>query len=278
AFQGFSERLILILVPEPCDEGFEDESPSEPVPERFEKELVLILASEPRDEGFEEEAPLDPVSEGFKEQLVLVLASEGPPDSAPVSKGPAGSVSASEGLPGSASVSEGSPGTMKPKPDFKPPEFHRVPGGSSMLHGRPPDLPSRRSSTLLSRPPDPGSSTLFGRPPDRQFLRHRPRTLLFSHRRFPDQPASSRRCWSPRLCRQPPRSLRLCRPSPPTAQDSVLQVMATVCLSGTTFWSPAQSLCLRGAHLILYSRVSVLLQPRFVLSCLSINVIRFTCT
>ncbi|KAK5623197.1 hypothetical protein CRENBAI_018005 [Crenichthys baileyi] len=31
AFQGFSERLVLILVPEPCDEGFEDETPPEPV-------------------------------------------------------------------------------------------------------------------------------------------------------------------------------------------------------------------------------------------------------
>ncbi|KAK5611398.1 hypothetical protein CRENBAI_017161 [Crenichthys baileyi] len=27
AFQGFSKRLVLVLVPEPCDEGFEDELP-----------------------------------------------------------------------------------------------------------------------------------------------------------------------------------------------------------------------------------------------------------
>ncbi|KAK5602909.1 hypothetical protein CRENBAI_021563 [Crenichthys baileyi] len=53
AFQGFSERLVLVLVPEPCDEGFEDEPPSEPVPERFKERLVLILASETGDEGFE---------------------------------------------------------------------------------------------------------------------------------------------------------------------------------------------------------------------------------
>ncbi|KAK5623014.1 hypothetical protein CRENBAI_021163 [Crenichthys baileyi] len=231
AFQGFSERLDLVLVPEPCDEGFEDEPPPDPVPERSEEKLVLIMASEPRDEGFEEEAPLDPVSEGFKEQLVLVLASkgslgsvpvsedpvgaasasegpvgsvpvsEGPVDSVPVSEGSPGSASASEGSPGSASgsegspgsvlASEGSPGTVKPgsdsEPDSKPPESHRVPGGSSMLHGQPPDLPSRGSSTLLGRPPDRGSSTLLGHPPDRRFLRRRPPTLLFSHHRFPDQ-------------------------------------------------------------------------------------------
>ncbi|KAK5603426.1 hypothetical protein CRENBAI_007950 [Crenichthys baileyi] len=209
AFQGFSERLVLVLVPEPCDEGFEDELPSEPVPKPFkdepppdsvpewsEEKLVLILASEPRDEGFEEETPPDPVSERFKEQLVLVLASKGSPGSVPVSEGPVraasasegpassvpvsegspgsasasegspgsasasegspGSASASEGSPGSASASEGLPGTVRPKPDSKPdsnpPEFHRVSGGSSTLRGRPPDLPSRGSSTLL--PPD----------------------------------------------------------------------------------------------------------------------------
>ncbi|KAK5601281.1 hypothetical protein CRENBAI_001768 [Crenichthys baileyi] len=91
------------------------------------KALVLILASETGDEGFEEEAPPDPVTEGFKEQLVLVRASK---DS-----------------PGSVPVSGGSPGTVKSKPDSKPPEFHRVSGGPSIL---------------LSRPPDRGSSTLLG--------------------------------------------------------------------------------------------------------------------
>ncbi|KAK5612123.1 hypothetical protein CRENBAI_026157 [Crenichthys baileyi] len=112
--EQFKERLVLILASETGDEGFEDELPPEPVPEGFEKELVLVLASEPRDEGFEEEAPPNPVSEGFKEQLVLVLPAKG------------------------------SPGTVKSKPDSKPPEFHRVPGGSSTHHGRPPDLPSRK--------------------------------------------------------------------------------------------------------------------------------------
>ncbi|MED6243937.1 hypothetical protein ATANTOWER_030643 [Ataeniobius toweri] len=102
AFQGFSERLILILVPESCDEGFEDEPPSEPVPERFKERLVLILASNPRDEGFEEEATTDPVSEGFKEQLVLVLASEV------------------------------SPGTVKSKPDSKAVHVCFLPPSSSV--------------------------------------------------------------------------------------------------------------------------------------------------
>ncbi|KAK5614346.1 hypothetical protein CRENBAI_003181 [Crenichthys baileyi] len=171
AFQGLSERLVLVLVPEPCDE---DEPSSDPVPERFKEKLVLIVASEARYEEFKEEVPPDPVSEGFKEQLVLVLASEGPPDSpsasegppdsasVPVSEGPVGSVPVSEGPAGSFPFSEGSPGTVKAKPDSKPdckpdskpPEFHRVSGGSSTLHGRPPDLPSRGSSTLLCRPPD----------------------------------------------------------------------------------------------------------------------------
>ncbi|KAK5619563.1 hypothetical protein CRENBAI_013049 [Crenichthys baileyi] len=184
AFQGFSKRLVLVLVPEPCDEGFEDEPPPEPVPERFKKELILVLASEPRDEGFEEEATPDPVSEEFKEQLVLVLASEGPPGSASVSEGLPGSASASEGSPGSAPASEGSP-------------------GSPTLLGRPPD---RGSSTLLSRPPDRGSSTLLGQPPDRQFLHWRPLRSL-------------RPCWPPclRHPRRPPRSLMasLSSPSPP---------------------------------------------------------------
>ncbi|KAK5614976.1 hypothetical protein CRENBAI_007936 [Crenichthys baileyi] len=58
AFQGFSEGLVLVLVPEPCDEGFEDEPPFDPVPERF-----------------KDEPPPDPVPEHFEKELVLVLAS-----------------------------------------------------------------------------------------------------------------------------------------------------------------------------------------------------------
>ncbi|KAK5602089.1 hypothetical protein CRENBAI_016726 [Crenichthys baileyi] len=93
-FQGFSESLVLVLVPESPDEGFEDEPPPDPVHviEGFKEQLVLVLASEPIDEGFEDEAPPDPVSGEFKEQLVLVLVSKGPPDSVPVSGGPVGSV------------------------------------------------------------------------------------------------------------------------------------------------------------------------------------------
>ncbi|KAK5601970.1 hypothetical protein CRENBAI_018406, partial [Crenichthys baileyi] len=161
AFQGFSKRLVLVLVPEPCYEGFKDEKLPEPVPEQFKKELVLVLASEPIDEGFEEEAPPDPVSEGFEEQLVLILTSEGPPGSASASEGLPGSASASEGSPGSASASESSPGTEKAKPDStpdsKPPEFHQVSGGSFTLLGRPPDHQFLRHwpprSLCLCRPP-----------------------------------------------------------------------------------------------------------------------------
>ncbi|KAK5608039.1 hypothetical protein CRENBAI_005705 [Crenichthys baileyi] len=111
AFQGFKERLVLILTSETGDEGFEDEPPSDPVPEWSEEKLVLILASDPRDEGFEEEAlldpvsegfeeeaPPDPVSEGFKEQLFLVLASKGSPGSVPVSGGSPGTASVTEGF------------------------------------------------------------------------------------------------------------------------------------------------------------------------------------
>ncbi|KAK5622912.1 hypothetical protein CRENBAI_022517 [Crenichthys baileyi] len=102
SLQGFSESLVLVLVPESPDEGFEDEPPPDPVhvTEGFKEQLVHILASEPIDEGFEEEALPDPVFGEFKEQLFLVLVSEGSPDSVPVSGGPAGSASASEGSPG----------------------------------------------------------------------------------------------------------------------------------------------------------------------------------
>ncbi|MED6234455.1 hypothetical protein ATANTOWER_030436 [Ataeniobius toweri] len=162
--------------------------------QQFSGELVPVLVPEPCDEGYEEEALPDPGSEGFKVQLVLVLASEGRPDAASVSEGPVGSASASEGSPGAASASEGSPGhvpeepvgrlpprpgsehllsflwgvfmelTSDSKPDFKPdsrPDSKLR--GSSTLRGRPPD---RGSSTRLCRPPDRGSSTLLGRPAD----------------------------------------------------------------------------------------------------------------
>ncbi|KAK5616988.1 hypothetical protein CRENBAI_005465 [Crenichthys baileyi] len=49
---------------------------SAPSLQRFSGKLVLVLASEPCNEGFEEEAPPDPVSGDFKEQFVLVLAFE----------------------------------------------------------------------------------------------------------------------------------------------------------------------------------------------------------
>ncbi|KAK5610914.1 hypothetical protein CRENBAI_024687 [Crenichthys baileyi] len=78
-FQGFSESLVLVLVPVSPDEGFEDEPPPDPVPEGFKEQLDLILASEPIDEGFEDEAPPIPVSGEFKEQLVLVPVSNGSP-------------------------------------------------------------------------------------------------------------------------------------------------------------------------------------------------------
>ncbi|MEQ2249958.1 hypothetical protein ILYODFUR_034891 [Ilyodon furcidens] len=199
-FWGFSKSLVLVLVPESPDEGFEDEPPLDPVHviEGFKEQLVLVLASEPIDEDFEEEAPPDPVSGEFKEQLVLILVSEGSPDSVPVSGSPVGSVPVSEGsadstpdyeAPGSQPDYE-APGSQPDyeAPGSKPLDFHRVSGGPSMLHGRPPDLPHRGCSTLLGWPPD--------------------------------QPAGSRRR------RRPPRSLRLCR-SP------------TLCLLGTTSWSPA---------------------------------------
>ncbi|KAK5617053.1 hypothetical protein CRENBAI_016537 [Crenichthys baileyi] len=149
-FQGFIESLVLVLVPESPDEGFQDEAPPDPVPEGFKEQLVLVLASEPRDKGFEEEASPDPVSEGFKEQLVLVLASEprdkgfeeeaspdpvsegfkehlelvlaseGSPDAASASKGPGSSASFSEGSPQAAAT--GPPGHVPEEP-LGPPRF-----------------------------------------------------------------------------------------------------------------------------------------------------------
>ncbi|MEQ2284493.1 hypothetical protein AMECASPLE_022157 [Ameca splendens] len=62
AFQGFKERLVLILASETGDEGFEDELPPDPVPEWSVERLVLIMAS---DEGLEDE----PVPERFENKL-----------------------------------------------------------------------------------------------------------------------------------------------------------------------------------------------------------------
>ncbi|KAK5611679.1 hypothetical protein CRENBAI_012804 [Crenichthys baileyi] len=87
AFQGFSEKLVLILASEPCDEGFEEEAPPDPVPEGFKKQFVLVLASEPRDEGL--------------------------PGAASASEGSPGAASASEGSPGSQPVYE-APGSLAP--------------------------------------------------------------------------------------------------------------------------------------------------------------------
>ncbi|KAK5613442.1 hypothetical protein CRENBAI_021631 [Crenichthys baileyi] len=145
SLQGFGGKLVLILASEPCDEGYEEEEPPDPVSGDFKGQFALVLASEPLDEGFEEEAPPDPVSGDFKEQFVLVLASEprgeGSPGSASASEGSPGSASASEGSPGSASASEGSPGSASASE------------GSPGIRGRPPEL-----CACSGRPP--------GRPPE----------------------------------------------------------------------------------------------------------------
>ncbi|KAK5599267.1 hypothetical protein CRENBAI_023785 [Crenichthys baileyi] len=74
AFQGFSEKLVLVLASEPCDEGFEEEAPPDPVSEGLKEQLFLILASEPCDEGFEEEAPSDPVHQALLQSPRVPLA------------------------------------------------------------------------------------------------------------------------------------------------------------------------------------------------------------
>ncbi|MEQ2223099.1 hypothetical protein ILYODFUR_033296 [Ilyodon furcidens] len=143
AFQGFKEGLVLILATDLRGEGFEEEAPPDPVSEEFKEHVILVLASM----GLPGSVP---VSEG---PVGSVLVCEGPSGSVPVSEGPSGSVPVSGGLPGTASASEGSPGTVKAKPDSKPPEFHRVSGGSSTLHGRPlichPDAPLLCSGSLV---------------------------------------------------------------------------------------------------------------------------------
>ncbi|MEQ2242632.1 hypothetical protein ILYODFUR_037903 [Ilyodon furcidens] len=146
-----TEGLGDASAPAHATEGPGDTSASVHATESF----VLVLASVSRDEGFEEGVPPDPVSGEFKEQLVLVLASEGSPDFVPVSVGPVGFVPVSEGLPDSTPVYQ-VPGSQPvyEAPGSNPPEFHSVSGGPSMLHGRPPDLPHRGSSTLLGWPPD----------------------------------------------------------------------------------------------------------------------------
>ncbi|KAK5599436.1 hypothetical protein CRENBAI_021342 [Crenichthys baileyi] len=51
SLQGFIEKLVLVLASEPCDEGFEEEEPLDPVSGDFKGQFVLILASEPLDEA-----------------------------------------------------------------------------------------------------------------------------------------------------------------------------------------------------------------------------------
>ncbi|KAK5622687.1 hypothetical protein CRENBAI_026100 [Crenichthys baileyi] len=105
-FQGFTERLVLLLISETQDEVIKDEPPPDPVPEWYEKEFVLT--SESGDKGFEDEPPLDPVF-AFEGPVGTASAYEGSPGSASAYEGSPGSASASEGSAGSASASEGSP-------------------------------------------------------------------------------------------------------------------------------------------------------------------------
>ncbi|KAK5617231.1 hypothetical protein CRENBAI_010029 [Crenichthys baileyi] len=87
-----TEGLDDASAPAHATEGLGDTSASVLATESF----VLVLASEPRDKGFEEEAPSNPVPEGFKEQFFLVLVSEpraeGSPGAASVSEGSASEV------------------------------------------------------------------------------------------------------------------------------------------------------------------------------------------
>ncbi|KAK5606999.1 hypothetical protein CRENBAI_010841 [Crenichthys baileyi] len=150
----FKGQFVLVLGSEPLDEGFEEEAPPDPVSGDFKGQFVLVLASEPLDEGFEEEAPPDPVSGDFKEQFVLVLASEprgeGSPGSASASEGSPGSASASEGSPGSASASEGSPGSASASEGS--PGSASASEGSPGIHGRPPEtLCPARDDLLVAR-------------------------------------------------------------------------------------------------------------------------------
>ncbi|KAK5623984.1 hypothetical protein CRENBAI_023754 [Crenichthys baileyi] len=151
AFQGFSEKLVLILASEPCDEGFEEEALLDPVPEGFEEEALL----DPVPEGFEEEAPPDPVPEGFKKQFVLVLASE------PRDEGSPDTASASEGSPGTASVYE-APGSQ---PVHEALAYCR-PSELCACWGRPPGRPPELCA-CTGRPPGhpPELCACTGRPP-----------------------------------------------------------------------------------------------------------------
>ncbi|KAK5614702.1 hypothetical protein CRENBAI_018654 [Crenichthys baileyi] len=74
ALQGIKERLVIVLVAEPSDEGFEDEALPDPV--HFKKKLALVLVFEPSEEGFKEKLLPDPVPERFEDEL--------PPDPVPV--------------------------------------------------------------------------------------------------------------------------------------------------------------------------------------------------
>ncbi|KAK5616469.1 hypothetical protein CRENBAI_010646 [Crenichthys baileyi] len=52
AFQGLKEQLVLVLASEPCDEGFEEEAPPDPVPEGDDlmvARLNLVSVSGPPD-------------------------------------------------------------------------------------------------------------------------------------------------------------------------------------------------------------------------------------
>ncbi|KAK5606114.1 hypothetical protein CRENBAI_000300 [Crenichthys baileyi] len=166
SLQGFSGKLVLVLASEPCDEGYEEEEPPDPVSGDFKGQFVLVLASEPLDEEFKEEAPPDPVSGDFKEQFVLVLASEprgeGLPGSASASEGLPGSASASEGLPGSASASEGLPGSASASEGL--PGSASASEGLPGIPGRPPEL-----CACSGRPPGrpPELCACSGRPPGR---------------------------------------------------------------------------------------------------------------
>ncbi|KAK5605951.1 hypothetical protein CRENBAI_002963 [Crenichthys baileyi] len=102
SLQGFSGKMVLVLASEPCDEGFEEEAPPDPVSGVFKEQFVLVLASERRDEG----------SPG------AASASEGSPGAASASEGSPGAASASEGSPGAASASEGSPGIPGRPPEL----------------------------------------------------------------------------------------------------------------------------------------------------------------
>ncbi|KAK5621650.1 hypothetical protein CRENBAI_023915 [Crenichthys baileyi] len=142
----FKEQLVLILAPEPVDEGFEEEAPSDAGAGGFKERFVLVLAFEPRDEGSPGSASGSEGSpgsaSGSEGSPGSASGSEGSPGSASASEGSPGSASASEGSPGSASASEGSPGSasaseVSPGIPGRPPELCACSGRPP---GRPPEL------------------------------------------------------------------------------------------------------------------------------------------